>query len=169
MPVLKINNATVSKNQGPKIDHYFRTKIDKQKIVEEPEIIWLPTPDKENERAPLSDDSWMSQTPPNQRLPLGPITNWVETPTCPWSPFSFMNVARNLFAELGDEEPLINNKEGEDKKSVVCKPHIPASPSCEPDASWDLTDVEALLDNLGEICASFPQQQQILNETTIQE
>ena len=83
MPYIKKINR-IAEIPGPKISDYFGPKIKVKNQKEEPEIIWLPSPDKENQRAPLSAGL---ATPPRNRRPLGPHNHWVETPSCQGSPF----------------------------------------------------------------------------------
>ena len=96
----------------------------------------MPTPDKQNEPAPLSDDSWMPKTPPNHRLSLGTRKHWGETPSFLGTPFQFINVPRNLFHDTDDwdeEEWPTESEVPLKEENVVRKVHIPLSPAWEPD------------------------------------
>ena len=80
----------------------------------------MPTPDKQNEPAPLSDDSWMPKTPPNHRLSLGTRKHWGETPSFLGTPFQFINVPRNLFHDTDDWEELQLRRANQEKARRAC-------------------------------------------------
>ena len=88
--------------KGPKIEDYFGPKIKIEPT--EPEIIWLPTPAKEKERAPTS---LMANSPSRHRLPLATIQDWFGTPIRPETPNKFVNGPQKSFldaaAELNDQ------------------------------------------------------------------
>ena len=84
--------------KGPKINDYFGPKIKIEPT--EPEIIWLPTPAKEEERAPAS---LMANSPPRHRLPLHSIQNWLGTPICPETPNKFVNGPQKSFLDAAAE------------------------------------------------------------------